>query len=70
MKALPKLSPDMELRELHADNVGLVNLPDDFLETIPSKLKYLDLRNNHLNDESKLKLHQLRARNIEVFFDE
>jgi hypothetical protein len=70
MKALPKLSPDMELRELHADNVGLVNLPDDFLETIPSKLKYLDLRNNHLNDESKSKLRQLRARNIEVFFDE
>jgi hypothetical protein len=67
---LPRLQVDMNLRDLHCDDIGLVDLPDDFLDNIPHNLQVFSCKNNPLSPNAKEKLRLLRARGVHVFFDE
>jgi hypothetical protein len=71
LRHLPRLQADMDLRDLRCESIGLVDLPDDFLDIIPRTLEFLFLMNNPLSPDAKAKLRRLREeRGIHVFFDE
>jgi hypothetical protein len=67
---LPRLQMDMNLRDLHCNDIGLENLPDDFLDNIPRNLEGFFCEGNPLSPDAKKKLRLLRERGVHVFFDE